>query len=533
MESKGFKCKTHPKETIQRLTINNDGKSPLFCLECVINRQQVGSQPLPKLHSFEEYFEEIKYRMTEHELAVRKDNVAPKETKAFLSKEDELISTFSAHIDKEKEKVKNYFAYMWTEISDLLLKKKEALIKKLDRDLLLYKENFKTLKYQVDLIYKKEIPNMFPTRDQLMQTANNLSDTNELEKYITKLNKESITYLEKKDAPEDFFRSLSKKKITKCTQEFQTIVSEQLPTFEVQPLNQFLLDFHRMIRDLGIRNNVEPANFFGPMQTGLEITESEQKMLSDWIDGSSKVGYSLRYRATRDGFQSQDFHDKCDGVAPTVTIVRTSNGEIFGGYTDVYWDPTDLSKTEEIEDDKFKRTFLFSFKRGQKFERVSKGLISIVRDLSLGPTFGAGDLSLGSKGELKEGVCQLGNAFESGGDKSNVCLAGEKTFKIQEVEVFAVKTYKQSPGKPSDGNKAVDSPLKKALAKAKNDDNLKKVDEKSEILQEQLGMFKNQISKDLALAVNNISKLEKQNQGNQVLQQKIADKLQPPKKSGK
>lgn len=43
------------------------------------------------------------------------------------------------------------------------------------------------------------------------------------------------------------------------------------------------------------------------------------------------------YQASADGFSSASFHDKCDGVTATLTIIKTTNGNIFGGYTDKPW----------------------------------------------------------------------------------------------------------------------------------------------------------------------------------------------------
>ena len=44
----------------------------------------------------------------------------------------------------------------------------------------------------------------------------------------------------------------------------------------------------------------------------------------------------LLMRASRDGFQAQTFHSKCDNKGPTVTIVKSGNN-IFGGFTETSW----------------------------------------------------------------------------------------------------------------------------------------------------------------------------------------------------
>ena len=46
--------------------------------------------------------------------------------------------------------------------------------------------------------------------------------------------------------------------------------------------------------------------------------------------------FYLIYQATSDGFQASNFHAKADGIANTLTIVKTTNENIFGGYTAAY-----------------------------------------------------------------------------------------------------------------------------------------------------------------------------------------------------
>jgi len=52
---------------------------------------------------------------------------------------------------------------------------------------------------------------------------------------------------------------------------------------------------------------------------------------------SKKLGEIPIYVASKDGDRGQDFHKKCDGKGPTVVIIKTTTGNIFGGYTNVNW----------------------------------------------------------------------------------------------------------------------------------------------------------------------------------------------------
>jgi hypothetical protein len=48
-------------------------------------------------------------------------------------------------------------------------------------------------------------------------------------------------------------------------------------------------------------------------------------------------GGRLLWRGSRDGFTAAAFHRNCDGVPNTVTIVRDTHGNIFGGFTPLPW----------------------------------------------------------------------------------------------------------------------------------------------------------------------------------------------------
>jgi hypothetical protein len=48
--------------------------------------------------------------------------------------------------------------------------------------------------------------------------------------------------------------------------------------------------------------------------------------------------FVLLWRGSRDGFAACDFHCRCDGRAPTLTLIQDTEGNIFRGFTPVEWD---------------------------------------------------------------------------------------------------------------------------------------------------------------------------------------------------
>ena len=55
-------------------------------------------------------------------------------------------------------------------------------------------------------------------------------------------------------------------------------------------------------------------------------------------------------------------HQKCDNKGSTMTFIETDKRMIFGGYTDLNWDRSNMKKNE-------KDSFLFSFNYRKKYPK--------------------------------------------------------------------------------------------------------------------------------------------------------------------
>jgi hypothetical protein len=149
---------------------------------------------------------------------------------------------------------------------------------------------------------------------------------------------------------------------------------------------------------------------------------------------------SLIYRGTRDGMNPNSFHQKCDNQGPTVTVVRTTAGYIFGGYADKPW----TSDADWTASDK---AFLFGLKcyAGQE-EPVKMNLkgcqnsYALYHHASFGPTFGSGnDLCLFSRSPPQSSSA-LGHTYNTpAGSGSKYNLSGGSNFALADVEVFKVQ----------------------------------------------------------------------------------------------
>ena len=106
-------------------------------------------------------------------------------------------------------------------------------------------------------------------------------------------------------------------------------------------------------------------------------------MVANFIRGQrAKIILVLLYRGTRDGWTTDNIHQKIDDEGPTVTLVKTSKGNIFGGFTNASWDKASGFKSDS-------EAFVFSVDTGAKYP-VDKNQAqkAICCSKSRGPYFG-------------------------------------------------------------------------------------------------------------------------------------------------
>ena len=92
-------------------------------------------------------------------------------------------------------------------------------------------------------------------------------------------------------------------------------------------------------------------------------------LYKDLIDGKKM---NLIYRGSVDGFKPADFHRMCDDKGPTLSVVKTTGGEIVGGFTKIPW-KSDGGDKQDAD------AFVFSVNQMQKFKATGKGLTKSVQ----------------------------------------------------------------------------------------------------------------------------------------------------------
>ncbi len=167
----------------------------------------------------------------------------------------------------------------------------------------------------------------------------------------------------------------------------------------------------------------------------IKTQEDEQVLHRMLREDGSDGEMRLLYRSSRDGIMF--FHSKCDNKGPTIVVIQTSDGGVFGGYTNESWKSVTGQPTFAAAD----RAFLFALKTASpckmKLKKVD-GECAIVQGGNL--AFGS-DLSvIGTGGGLHgQGSLHfnLGRAYKL--SPYHEVNATSHLLPIKEIEVFQVK----------------------------------------------------------------------------------------------
>jgi hypothetical protein len=170
------------------------------------------------------------------------------------------------------------------------------------------------------------------------------------------------------------------------------------------------------------------------------LNETLDKQLISLCEFSRPHVWTLLYRASSQGFSSQNFHSHCDNKANTLTVIKTTNGNIFGGFTQQAWDSSSGYKIDN-------NAFIFSLVNKEnnhvKIKIKPGGQNAICCHSSYGPRFGGGhDIFISSDSNTNQtSYSDLGHSYQlsthtHGTEQAKSFLAGSNNFQVSEIEVF-------------------------------------------------------------------------------------------------
>ncbi len=162
-----------------------------------------------------------------------------------------------------------------------------------------------------------------------------------------------------------------------------------------------------------------------------------------FLIGLQNFSFSLLWRGSRDGFRHADFHRLCDGQGRTLTVIKSTDGWIFGGYTSVSWSSDDQ---ETVDDTAFLYTLTNPSRTPLKF-KVNDCVNAVDGNHNMGMNaclvFGLGELYVTNESNTnrKSIICLMNyaNRYYNEENSGQLFVGNEDgRFQTSEIEVFRV-----------------------------------------------------------------------------------------------
>eukprot|EP00588_Corethron_pennatum_P027358 CAMPEP_0194312080 /NCGR_PEP_ID=MMETSP0171-20130528/9001_1 /TAXON_ID=218684 /ORGANISM="Corethron pennatum, Strain L29A3" /LENGTH=601 /DNA_ID=CAMNT_0039066451 /DNA_START=172 /DNA_END=1977 /DNA_ORIENTATION=+ len=165
--------------------------------------------------------------------------------------------------------------------------------------------------------------------------------------------------------------------------------------------------------------------------------EEYQRELYKFLDVDNLDGnLELLYRGSRDGYSGSTFHEKCNNQGATVTVIKSTEGFVFGGFADLPW-------TSDGDYHASPKAFLFALKSHSGIESTKMRIqnnraVYHDEDGEYGPTFGDGhDLHIANDSNTnRHSYLRIGSAYNYPPGQT-VFITGERNFRVDEIEVFS------------------------------------------------------------------------------------------------
>ena len=336
--------------------------------------------------------------------------------------DDGIVKTFFES-EFTLEKIKENKAFISYDIIDDILEELFPLID--ENKISLFEKEENQIKFIFDLPFRK-----YKTMEFLISEKKKTSDAkiDELYDIIIKQNKE-IKDL-KMNSEKEFkeLKSNSQKEIKDLKTKLNDVTNEL--KIMAEQISKLEIEHEKVLKKKKYEDNIIVDGKSDIFHSLDEIDFIIARLRSE----NKKIIMKLLFKATRDGQHCSKFHSKCDGKVQQLVFVKTTKGEVFGGYTEIGF----RSRNDSLVDN---NAFVFSFLTKKIYN--SKNNMKVILDSSTdGPYFNAssyGAISIYSNMlEDESHTCDIKHSYFKGMSIDYELNNGVKNFFAQEIEVYQI-----------------------------------------------------------------------------------------------
>ena len=282
-------------------------------------------------------------------------------------------------------------------------------------------ENKINLTFIVEFLGKKEvkiilIPEQSSIDIIVMKLCDKVKEIDSLNKII----EEQKNLIEKKQKEFNDYKNLSESKFKELIESIKKESENLKYNFEfnncVYLNSDKIIEYKAKFKD--IDSHIMKYNGLNLIETGVK-NKLNKKIKK----------YRLLFRASENSYNASNFHSKCDGYNNTLTLVKTTNGKIFGGFTDATWDQSSSNKSGS-------NGFIFSLDNNEIYYNKNSSY-NIYGDSNYGPYFGSGDLYISDNCRNNNSNESMGGSYENNG--KTYPLTGDSNFLVEDYEVYQLE----------------------------------------------------------------------------------------------
>jgi hypothetical protein len=434
-----FGCSLHMNTVINAICLDPSCKNTLCCSGCIISEHgQAHRNSMMIIPAFVEKLGQH-YDMMKQ---VKSTESPPKDLQELGNKQDETLTALTKQIDSEKDLIKKLIQELQAMFTEQCNQLKDIFQKELERQITTLRSNFVFYKAQYSAFYTKE--QTFPTATEVLGTLNKATKKDDLEEKVKGMINELAYGSTLTGNISDKIR-ISKKRMNNIAQSLRQQVSLKpsilIATQETKKaLEEKLTEFKKHLATalkpgFSTGNIRDITHDSWSLSSVILKSDVEQDLIHGWVASDKPIRFTLLYRGSRDGFLASGFHNKVADLKPTLTLVESVQGKVFGGYTDQDWTATENYKSSQ-------NSFLFSVTAKEKYplnkNQQDQAIYAHSQSLS---TFGANhDLSIANKcNENTTSFAALGKTYDAKG-KSKEALTGANNFTVKDIEVFRIES---------------------------------------------------------------------------------------------
>ena len=314
-------------------------------------------------------------------------------------------------LNEKKEKIKLEIQKIFTNIRNILNNREDKLLLNVEKE---YENLFLNENIIKDI---EKLPNKIKLSLEKCKKINNIENN------IYKLIKESIEIENNINI------------INIINSNINDIYNSAEKEIKFKPGENEINKFFEIIKNFGSVFVMDNNNILNSSIIKDDI--NNYNLILNWIEetiNKKGIKFELLFKMSQNGTTSEDFHKYCDNKGPTLTLVKTTNNKIFGGFT-----PLDWKNQGNNINDPSNQTFIFSLNLKKKYNMINKDGKGIYCSKKYGPNFGDGDFCL--RENMKNGITYADKGCNFLRD-NNLELIGKKgkseNFEVDELEIYKV-----------------------------------------------------------------------------------------------